>query len=242
VLWPRYTARMEDETNSKGDPNIKDPSKLQEMGQNSPKPSAPELEGDYFSSSSKTPYTGNSKVMVTTTRQETSILSSIDDRPTSNNSELASRLESLSSHLANIPLPDVNDPEFDVRTWATAVLQHADTQNMKFRQASFVFKGLNVSGSASTANIQPTVASIFLAPLTLARRFFRGRAPEKKILSGFDGVTKPGELLLVLGRPGSGCSTLLRTIAGELGGLKTCPRSAINYNGWSHGFFRLSRD
>jgi ATP-binding cassette subfamily G (WHITE) protein 2 (PDR) len=230
---------MEDETNSKGD-------KMQEMLPNSPKASAPE--GGQFSSSqsaslvtSKSPYAGNSsKVMVTTTRQD--ILSSIDERATSNDSELGSRLESLSSNLAQIPLPDVTDPEFDVRTWATAVLQNAPKENIKFRQASFVFKGLDVTGSASTANIQPTVASIFVAPLTLARSLIRGRAPEKKILSGFDGVTKPGELLLVLGRPGSGCSTLLRTIAGEQGGLKTCPESAINYNGWSHGFFRLSRD
>jgi hypothetical protein len=239
---------MEDGTNSKGDYNMKGPSKLQEMRPNSPRAST--SEGDQFSSSqlashvtSKTPYAGSSsKVMVTTTRQETPILSSIDERATSNDSELASRLESLSSNLAQIPLPDVSDPEFDVRTWATAVLQNADKENLRFRQACFVFKGLDVTGSASTANIQPTVASIFLAPLTLARSFIRGRAPEKKILSGFDGVTKSGELLLVLGRPGSGCSTLLRTIAGELGGLKTCPGYAINYHGWAHDFFRLSRD
>lgn len=238
---------MEDETHSKGNSSIKGPSNLQEMQLNSPKASAPE--GDHFSNSqlaslvtSKAPYAGTSKMAVTTTRQETPFLSSTDETATSNDSELASRLQSLSSNLATIPLPDVSDPEFDVRTWATAVLQHADKQNMMFRQASFVFKGLDVTGSAVNANIQPTVASIFVAPLTWVRNLIRGRAPEKKILSGFDGVTKPGELLLVLGRPGSGCSTLLRTIAGELGGLKTRPVSAINYNGWLHGFFRLSRD
>ncbi|KAF5580877.1 ATP-binding protein multidrug cassette transport [Fusarium subglutinans] len=38
-------------------------------------------------------------------------------------------------------------------------------------------------------------------------------AEGRTILDGFSGVVKPGEMLLVLGRPGSGCSTFLRTIA-----------------------------
>ncbi|KAF2402846.1 ATP-binding cassette transporter ABC2 [Trichodelitschia bisporula] len=38
---------------------------------------------------------------------------------------------------------------------------------------------------------------------------------EVDILSGFMGVAKPGEMVLVLGRPGSGCSTFLKTIANQ---------------------------
>ena len=38
----------------------------------------------------------------------------------------------------------------------------------------------------------------------------------RNIIEGFDGIVRPGEMLLVLGRPGSGCSTLLKTIAGEI--------------------------
>jgi ABC-type multidrug transport system ATPase subunit len=33
-----------------------------------------------------------------------------------------------------------------------------------------------------------------------------------------DGVVKEGEMLLVLGKPGSGATTLLKTIAGETRG------------------------
>lgn len=35
----------------------------------------------------------------------------------------------------------------------------------------------------------------------------------RKILTDFTGLVKPGEMLFVLGRPGSGCSTFLRTAA-----------------------------
>jgi ABC-type hemin transport system ATPase subunit len=38
-------------------------------------------------------------------------------------------------------------------------------------------------------------------------------------------------MLLVLGRPGSGCSTMLKTIAGETHGLYVADNSHINYQG-----------
>jgi ABC-type multidrug transport system ATPase subunit len=42
---------------------------------------------------------------------------------------------------------------------------------------------------------------------------------------------KSGELLAVLGRPGSGCSTFLKSICGELHGLKLGSKTNIHYNG-----------
>lgn len=40
----------------------------------------------------------------------------------------------------------------------------------------------------------------------------------KDLLVDFNGCLKPGELCLVLGRPGSGCTTFLKTIANNRGG------------------------
>ena len=37
----------------------------------------------------------------------------------------------------------------------------------------------------------------------------------KPILQDFNGLAKPGQMVLVLGRPGSGCSTFLKSIAGN---------------------------
>lgn len=43
------------------------------------------------------------------------------------------------------------------------------------------------------------------------------RPGERYILREFNGLLKPGEMMLVVGRPGSGCSTLLKTLAGLSG-------------------------
>lgn len=61
-----------------------------------------------------------------------------------------------------------------------------------------------------------------------------GRGKTKiQILRDFEGLIKSGELLVVLGKPGSGCSTLLKTIAGETHGFFIDSKSNINYQGIS---------
>lgn len=97
------------------------------------------------------------------------------------------------------------------------------------RRAGFTFKDLTISGSGSALQLQNDVASILLAPFRLHELFNRG--PEKTILRNFDGILKSGELLIVLGRPGSGCSTLLKAITGELHGLNLDKKSVVHYNG-----------
>lgn len=59
-----------------------------------------------------------------------------------------------------------------------------------------------------------------------------GRGKRKiQILRNFEGLVKSGEMLVVLGRPGSGCSTLLKTIAGETHGFYINEGTHINYQG-----------
>ncbi len=41
---------------------------------------------------------------------------------------------------------------------------------------------------------------------------------QRKLLQGFNGHAKPGEMTLVIGRPGSGCSTFLKTISNKRNG------------------------
>ena len=129
------------------------------------------------------------------------------------------------------PELDPTKPEFDAYKWANKIIRAADKAGVKFRRASLTFQNLVVSGSGSTAHFQTNVGSIFMLPFRLHEYFSFGEKPKKAILKSFDGVMKSGELLLVLGRPGSGCSTFLKTIAGELDGLMIDKGSVIHYNG-----------
>ena len=58
------------------------------------------------------------------------------------------------------------------------------------------------------------------------RCFSRLKKSRIDILRGFE-----GEMLLVLERPGSGCTTLLRTLAGHTHGLYVDKDSKFNYQG-----------
>ncbi|KAJ5138472.1 multidrug resistance ABC transporter [Penicillium bovifimosum] len=59
-----------------------------------------------------------------------------------------------------------------------------------------------------------------------------GRRQRKlNILQNLDGLVEAGEMLVVLGPPGSGCSTFLKTIAGERYGFYVDKNFGLNYQG-----------
>ncbi|KAJ7261720.1 ABC-2 type transporter-domain-containing protein [Mycena haematopus] len=83
------------------------------------------------------------------------------------------------------------------------------------RELGVVFQDLRVVGLGASVSYQPTLGST-LNPLFILERIKALRHPPlRTILNGFSGVVRPGEMLLVLGRPGSGCSTLLKTLANQ---------------------------
>ena len=75
---------------------------------------------------------------------------------------------------------------------------------------------LTVLGVARDANIHENA----LSQLNIVQRFREGRTslPFRTILDGVHGCVKPGEMLLVLGRPGAGCTSLLKMLANKRGG------------------------
>lgn len=52
-----------------------------------------------------------------------------------------------------------------------------------------------------------------------------------QILQNLEGLVEAGEMLVVLGPPGSGCSTFLKTIAGETYGFHVDKYSTLNFQG-----------
>jgi len=124
---------------------------------------------------------------------------------------------------------DPNSSSFDFFLWFRKFIQLLEQKNVKLTRSGFSFKNLTVSGKGSALVLQKNVGSIFMQPFRF-RELFR-HPPEKQILRNFNGHVNSGELLIVLGRPGSGCSTFLKSICGELRGLEISKDSRITYSG-----------
>ncbi len=117
---------------------------------------------------------------------------------------------------------------FDIREWLQTFNQRLNDEGQRGLRTGICFKNLRVSGSKEALRLQETTGDFLLGPLARAGR---PRSTRKKILHGFKGLVRSGELLLVLGRPGAGCSTLLKALCGRLHGLQVHNKSLIHYNG-----------
>lgn len=142
-------------------------------------------------------------------------------------------LSTQQSALASIndPSVDPQSPSFDLTKFLKLFRHLLEEEGIKIKEVGIVYKNLNVYGSGAALQLQKTVVDFLLAPLRIGEWFSFGKKEHKQILHNFDGVVRSGELLVVLGRPGSGCSTLLKTMCGELHGLDVGDGSVIHYNG-----------
>jgi len=141
------------------------------------------------------------------------------------------RNDTLAGVSEDDPRLDPDRAEFDIYIWARAFMRAQDEIGIKATNPGFTFKDLSVSGSGSTVNLQANVASVLMAPFRLNEYISIGKKTHKRILRDFSGIVRSGEMLVVLGRPGSGCSTFLKTICGELSGLEMEPGSVVHYDG-----------
>lgn len=132
---------------------------------------------------------------------------------------------------------DPFSPDFDVVAWTRAFIDmfDADPNAAPHRTVGVAFLSLSVCGYSTGNQYQKSVGNILLSTVSSVFRRLTGQAKDRvNILQEFDGIVEPGEMLLVLGPPGSGCSTLLKTLAGRTEGLEVAKESAINYRGLFH--------
>ncbi|KAK2064045.1 ABC-2 type transporter [Colletotrichum caudatum] len=115
------------------------------------------------------------------------------------------------------------------------------SEEEKTRHSGVVFRNLTVKGVGLGASLQPTIGDIFLRlPRKINMLFTRGpkttfaKPPVRELISHFDGCVRPGELLLVLGRPGSGCSTFLKTFCNQRAGFEVI-EGEVTYGGTPAG-------
>ncbi|KAI0693726.1 pleiotropic drug resistance ABC transporter [Cytidiella melzeri] len=127
---------------------------------------------------------------------------------------------SVDDTLSNLTLtgPSSDEP-FDLERYLRkTMLQIEKAEHIEHRELGVYFKDLSVTGLGATVSHQPTVSSM-VSPSAQLEAIQSHRHPAvRTILDDFEGVVKPGEMLLVLGSPGAGCTTLLKTLANQTSG------------------------
>lgn len=113
--------------------------------------------------------------------------------------------------------------------------RQANSEEEKTRHVGLIFKRLTVKGMGLGAALQPTLSDPFLGLPRLIKSLLGGKKavskpPVRTILDSFHGCVRPGEMLLVLGRPGSGCSTFLKVLANQRFGFESV-EGDVTYGG-----------
>ncbi|KAG4433363.1 hypothetical protein IFR05_011147 [Cadophora sp. M221] len=133
-----------------------------------------------------------------------------------------------------IPALDPFSTEFDAEEWAKHFFHTvgSDPERYPQRTAGIAYRDVAVFGFGSDTDYQKDVVNVMFHAANLLKESFR---PKQRvpILTDFDGLIKSGEMCIVLGRPGSGVSTLLKTIAGKTHGLSVSDQASFNYQGIS---------
>lgn len=112
------------------------------------------------------------------------------------------------------------DEQFDLEATLRGSKAADDEAGIRSKRIGVLWEGLTVKGVGGSTNFVKTFPDAFVSFFnvveTAMHLFGVGKkAQEINILEDFRGVVRPGEMVLVLGRPGSGCTTFLKLIANQ---------------------------
>ncbi|KAJ1927065.1 ATP-binding cassette transporter snq2 [Tieghemiomyces parasiticus] len=152
------------------------------------------------------------------------------------NADFQQLQQTLSRHSSVAGLEEGGLP-LDIRNYLTQ--QAGDINDDRVKQVGVVWENLTVIGSGSDkAHIEnvftPIVHNLMRLPTSLGS-LLRGKGlhpnqTTKTILHDLNGFCRPGEMVLVLGKPGAGCSTLLRALGNQRKTYKEV-RGDVTYGG-----------
>ncbi|VDC07751.1 unnamed protein product [Peniophora sp. CBMAI 1063] len=131
------------------------------------------------------------------------------------------------------PQLDPSSGKFSLEVWLKQVLHIASRNPERFpkRTAGVSWSNLNAYGYGNSTDFQKSVLNVITNLPGYIRNVFGRSGQRIDILRNFEGVLRESEMLIVLGRPGAGCSTLLKTISGETHGYHIQDENSINYQG-----------
>lgn len=138
--------------------------------------------------------------------------------------------------------PNLNAGKADGWSLMPQVKQQHDREvasGFKRRELGVTWQDLTVQVVSAEAAVNENFLSQFNIPKHIQES--RRKPPLRKILQNSHGCVRPGEMLLVLGRPGSGCTTLLKMLSNHQRGYQSVegdirfgsltPQEAAQYRG-----------
>lgn len=102
------------------------------------------------------------------------------------------------------PILDPYSDKFNARAWTRHVIRFRDRDPDRYPHTStgVSFRNLSAFGYGTGTDYQKTVANVPLEVVGMFRRLGGYKGEKVEILRNFDGLLKPGESCVVLGRPG----------------------------------------
>ncbi|KAK7740862.1 ATP-binding cassette transporter snq2 [Diatrype stigma] len=137
------------------------------------------------------------------------------------------------------------DETFDLESTLRGGLAAEREAGIKAKHIGVYWDGLTVKGMGGLTNYVKTFPDAFVdffdywTPLKNLLGHGK-KGVEATLLNNFKGVVKPGEMVLVLGRPGSGCTTFLKSIANQRYGY-TSVTGEVLYGPWTAEEFKQYR-
>lgn len=154
-------------------------------------------------------------------------------------------IEKGASKVAESTESDESEEPFDLESALRGGLDAEQEAGIKAKHIGVYWDGLTVKGMGGMTNYVKTFPDAFVDFVDYWTPFLNligkgKKGVEATLLDNMKGVVKPGEMVLVLGRPGSGCTTFLKSIANQRYGY-TGVSGEVLYGPWTAEEFKQYR-
>ncbi|TIA07748.1 putative ABC transporter [Aureobasidium pullulans] len=159
-----------------------------------------------------------------TNRSRTSAHQSLGRRQSSRRQSTTTDAADEESQIGNTEAQPKDEDDFELSDFMREGHLGQRKGDKSAKKVGVVYKNLTVKGVAAGATFVRTLPDAIMGTFgpdlyhILSRfiPFLRAKNGElKTLINDFSGVVRDGEMMLVLGRPGSGCTTFLKTIAND---------------------------